>query len=451
MDISQSMRLLQQGLQRGGPAAPALDLQGASSSGNQLSQMDLHMLQNGMFGRPSSMMELQAAQLAAQGGAQFPLATPRSAMLVGTVAALQEESGQLRSQWKSDVARLERELGQLRSAAAWALPHLAEAQSQSNANLQVISGHGGAGSLQQSLVLQHQGQAERTQQVLLQQLAATAQQRFIPEAAPPASDREQLLARIAELEKQRDQALSQVRSSASDCSSAAFERPPPMEDRSQPKGLDLTEALLCQMRASHEDMQRSMLGQAVAAPQVPQDMGTAAAVPQAPLEFQDTLAGTRSTVVGPAATMAPMQEEQDLIVKAEIVRELERMEQELQKIRDENHRLTEDKKACEAAHGRDVSTLEAMLAQIMEDNKRLTKALSHTENLLVKSTEKKVSPMAMSVNPISSFDEMIASAKKVEGDPIAQSVHSVRSVAEPAFEPDIDRSGEFDRRAGLAS
>lgn len=67
----------------------------------------------------------------------------QSAMLVGTVAALQEESGQLRNQWKSDVGRLENELAQLRSAAAWALPQLAEEQNP--AGLRLMNGAQGGG------------------------------------------------------------------------------------------------------------------------------------------------------------------------------------------------------------------------------------------------------------------------------------------------------------------
>jgi len=59
-----------------------------------------------------------------------------AAMLVGTVAALQEEGLLMRSQYQSDVCRLDRELQELRSAAASALPHLrqerAEIQLESN-------------------------------------------------------------------------------------------------------------------------------------------------------------------------------------------------------------------------------------------------------------------------------------------------------------------------------
>lgn len=47
-----------------------------------------------------------------------------TAMLFGTVAALQEESSLMRSQYQSDVSRLERELQELRSVAAAALPQL---------------------------------------------------------------------------------------------------------------------------------------------------------------------------------------------------------------------------------------------------------------------------------------------------------------------------------------
>jgi len=512
-----------------GASAPLmLDLQ-ATPRVNQLSGMDLHMLQSGMLGQSSSMLDLQASQfaagqLAAQGTGQFPCAG--SGMLVGTVAALQQESGQLRSQWKTDVARLERELGQLRNAATWALPQLAEAQRQSrtDSNLQglVLPGpsHGSnAQALQQAIAMQNaaatmsqqqqqqelmsqlvaaqqQQDAAATlsrqqdlmsqiaaaqqqqdaaaamsqQQDMMSQLVAAQQQRLPQEASAHASDRNELLARIADLERQRDQALQLGRmgSAASECSSvpdsnnnnrarAGYNSTSNYNDQSS---MNLTEALLVQMRDSHaaadtqvpplsrklnfDALAGSMVGPAATAmAQTDQQRASwsCASMPATPrmpaMNLQDALAGTIGSNIGSVATaMASVPEEHNQTVSAqtEVYQELENMEIELRKIRDENNRLKEEKDVCEAAHGRDVSTLEAMLAQIMAENQRLTKAVSEADALLSSAGDRKV-------NSINKFDDKIANSKKMDGDPISQSVHSVRSMAEPALEPDI----EFDR------
>jgi hypothetical protein len=522
MDLSQSMRQLQgfQGLQRADSQA-MLDLAGMNSrvNVNQLSQRDLVMLQNGlqsgMLGRSPSLMELQAqaAQAAiAQGAGQFGQLSG-SAMLAGTVAALQQESGQLRSQWKSDVARLENELGQLRSAAACVLPQLAERHDQQNelrrteSNLQalVLSSSAGASPLQQALLLQ--GAATQGSMPFMQ----TAGQQFMQESCAVTNEREQLLYRIAELEAQRDEALRKSQMKVPE---------PPMPESfpavnagnlHEHGAMQLTEALLSQMRASNaaaENGSRSAPDPRQSTPQrldaLAGSMLGPAATPCSPLTMQDALAGTTSSMIsstphemqsaaraqrtpemfqaafaggsfgpqptvprlaidplagslaGPAAmtfrseatqdthpgsmAQAPAQwrvgEEVEQISAAhrEILQELERMEIELQKVRSEKCRLKEEKDACENAHQRDVSTLEAMLAQIMEDNKRLTKALAEADAKLNK------------INQVhSSSLDKIAESNKMEADALSTTTRSVRSVAEPALEPDIDRSSEFDR------
>jgi len=456
MDLAQSVRQLQ-GMQ--------LEGAGYRSHLNQmdhspLNQVDMRRLQNSILGRSSStmdlgqrsssVMDLQPNRMDMQQGNANPFQVSGSAMLVGTVAALQEESGQLRSQWKSDVTRLENELHQLRTAAAYALPQLAEARQQplirTEPQLQalVLAGLGGAGSLQQTFASGHTSSAlERACNSPLVQMAGLP---GFPLEAGGMGDREQLLDRIAVLEGQRknmelqrDQAMmSQMRcgSAGSDCSGAIFERqessshlrmagmdatngsnagPTIMTDRShlhiagmdatngsnagrlphERSSMQLTEALLCQMR-------------------------TQGAVEK---NFED-LMGTQD--LGPKRPAAAD------MTSAEVYKELERMEIELQKVRDENGRLKDEKTACEEAHTRDVSTLEAMLSQIMNDNERLTKALEQAELRL--RAQNKVPPTA-------------CSPEGSEGSECCnQSIRSIRSVMEPAIEPDIDRSMDFDKR-----
>lgn len=336
-----------------------------------------------------------------QGNAN-PLGLSGSAMLVGTVAALQEESGQLRSQWQSDVSRLERELHQLRTAAAYALPQLVDRQQpeiRTEPNLQalVLAGVGGVGSLQQT---------DR-----LQQTAGFG-------CSVPVGDRDQLLGRIAELEQQRknmelqrDQALMSQRlcgSAGSDCSGFANERfEAQMTDRSssmrnptqslgsqsipphEHSSMQLTEALLAQMSTQQSAVEKRF----------------------------ENLQGAIN--IGARAPPTGFDAPQQSITPDEVYKELERMEMELQKVRDENSRLREEKAACEEAHSRDISTLEAMLTQIMSDNQRLKKALEEAEARL-----RAQGGMGGCCDGEESCN---------------QSIRSIRSVMEPACEPDLDR------------
>lgn len=390
-----------------------MHLEGAGSRVNSLNQMDLLRLQNLQNGirNPSAslgsglmdlqqtsylqqgMMDLQQASHlqqapVSQGSGQFQM--NGSAMLLGTVAALQEESGHLRSQWKSDVSRLERELDHLRAAAAYALPQLSEVQRQPEPNLQalVLAGLGGAGPLQQALALQG-GARERCLPVL--QMAGRPGS-FGPEAGG-ACDRDQLLDCIAVLESQRknlelqrDQALSaqmRIGSAASDCSGAA------VTPRSAAERQLRMEALL-----------------------TPSMSVSAAPTPRLPTRAPPDLSPS------PAAPASD-----------EVYKELERMEIELRKVRDENSKLKEEKAACEEAHSRDVSTLEAMLSQMMNDNERLKKALGGAEALL------------RTKNPVGSLDNACWQPQSKDGsldktnEGSDHSVRSIRSVMEPAIEP----------------
>lgn len=413
MDLTQSVSTLQ-GLPLGGDR---LQLQAP------LNQLDLRRLQNGVLARSSSVMDLPQSN-----SGQFQLSS--SAMLVGTVAALQEESGQLRSQWKSDVGRLERELDQLRAAAAYALPHIAEQQKEPNFQALVLGGAGigGMGSLHQTSHFGLPGAATDRHSPLVQ-----------------ISEREQLLERIKELERQRkqmevqrDQAvLSQMR-----CGSAASEsswtgQEAMMAEGSMPTSgnqphLDtsaqLTEALLCQMRCGAGEAAppcRSGHGLAEGLSAGLTSLDVLAEQQQRIQDLRNSLSGGASGTAPPATQMADGA--QTGMNTAEVYRELERMEMELRKVREENSKLKDQKAACEEAHARDVSTLEAMLSQIMSENQRLTKALNDAEEQL--RAQNKLNPMGI-----------------LDKEGADHSVRSIRSVMEPAIEPDIDRCSDSDRR-----
>lgn len=370
-----------------------------------------------------------------------------SAMLVGTVAALQEESGQLRSQWKSDVGRLEQELDQLRMAAAYALPHIAEQQKEPNFQALVL---GGAGI----------GCARSLQQTSHFGLPGAATDRHSP--LVQINEREQLFERINELERQRkhmeiqrDQAvLSQMR-----CGSAASEsswtgQEAMMTERSMPTSghqhhldtsVQLTEALLCQMRCGageaappcRQHSPRSGYGVGEGLSTGLTSLDVLAEQQQRIQDLQNSLSGGPTGTAPPATRMA--EGAQTGMNPAEVYKELERMEMELQKVREENNKLKDQKAACEEAHARDVSTLEAMLSQIMNENQRLTKALNDAEAQL--RGQNKLPPTALFSTPLKSVG--ILDKEVIQMD---QSVRSVRSVMEPAIEPDIDRCSDSDRR-----
>lgn len=103
--------------------------------------MDLELIQAAKIQQQHNLAlcRLGASTSLAQSHSAMPMqSTPgvsdqlnsRDAMLVGTIAALQEESSILRNQHKSDVWRLECELQELRSAAATVLPQLRQDGSQ---------------------------------------------------------------------------------------------------------------------------------------------------------------------------------------------------------------------------------------------------------------------------------------------------------------------------------
>jgi hypothetical protein len=331
-------------------------------------------------------------------------------MLMGTVAALQEDNGQLRNQWKSDVARLESELCQLRTAAALALPHLAGAQKQQELALS-IPNQSGISPLQQALALQ--GCSAGLSVPLMKTLLADPSAGTVPPLtsgtetaqiteATLMNDRGQLLSRISELERQLQIQKNQVSApTVSERSSAAAPNP-------TPGTLQLTEAVLAQMRAESSPRNVERKDQAQNGAFRHHDQQVAGNV----------LGSTAATEIG-------------MPQEAQIYKELERLEIELQKVREENNKLREEKASSEAAHARDVSALEAMLDQMMADNRNLTKALSE----VALQSSKKGGPAG--------FEDKIAHSKKCEDVPLTP--NSIRSVSEPGLEPDIECSPEFAR------
>lgn len=436
MDLSQGIRQLQ-GMQRAGPVPSILELEGAAARANAVNQMESLLLlqhakmQTDMLGRSSSALELpQASALQLQqANPQFPMGGS-SAMLMGTVAALQEEGCQLRTQWKSDVTRLERELDQLRTAAAWALPQLAEAQKAPELGLSLSNGNSMA-SLQQALMMQGALQASTAPQT-----ARTESSQFSE------ADRELLLNRIIELERQKKE-MEMQRDQAMICASAnstpsARERQPmentltsipernpthTFHDSHEQSAMQLTEALLAQMRADSTAAQELQ-----EPPFASLSLGSAAP----PVRSQD------SREVNGYATATDSTRDDVVQVMSEemkqIYQELERMQIELHKIREDNSKLKDEKEACEAAHSRDVSALEAMLDSMMAENKRLKEAIAGN---VLSSTKK---PASDSLDY--KFADRIADSKKIE-TPLTP--HSIRSVSEPGIEPDIERSIELDR------
>merc|ERR1719506_2827306 len=380
-----------------------LDLKGAAAVRiNALNEMDMRMLQHaqvqsGLLGRSNSLLELSQAS-------SMPVPSlSGSAMLMGTVAALQEDNGQLRNQWKSDVARLESELCQLRTAAALALPHLAGAQKQQELTLSIPS-QGVISPLQQALALQ--GSSAELSVPLMKTLLADPGAGTVPRLtsrtetaqiteATLMNDRGQLLSRISELERQLQIQKNQVSAAmVSERSSAAAPNP-------TPGTLQLTEAVLAQMRAESSPRNVERKDQTQNGAFRHHDQQVAGSV----------LGSTTATEIG-------------MPQEAQIYKELERLEIELQKVREENT-------SSEAAHARDVSALEAMLDQMMADNRNLTKALSE----VALQSSKKGGPAG--------FDDKIAHSKKCEDVPLTP--NSIRSVSEPGLEPDIECSPEFAR------
>lgn len=490
MDLAQSARQLQ-AMQGYGPAPQVSCLPGtaplympagqepfagvlgaahAGSAASALNNMDLRLVQGGGLSRSRTLDNLRPpavveAQLQASSGLSA------SAQLAGTVAALQEESRQSRSQWKSDVARLERELGQLRAAAAWALPHLAEAQQKHEALTFT-------GSQQQGLMLHASASEQALPLLQAQQTIAMAQEQNAAEARMNALRREAAHITEAlghatlpqgngrETAQLTEALLRQLRATAA--AEAAARAPEPIQptleqtiasvasvQSQEPSAMQLTEAVLAaHIRAANANAPESGTmgpiheaeGPLEAALRNHRFSAATGASPQAAPKSTSRLDNLCVTAPPTQREAAPAREREVAPASppqvpllsfapspaAEMFQELERLDLELQKVRDENRKLKDEKDVCEAAHARDVSALEAMLAQVVEENKSLSKALS----------ERHSAPPSNQVGGIGgSFDAKFLSIK----NQAPMTPHSMRSEVEPAIEPEIERSGKIDR------
>lgn len=395
-----------------------------------------------------------------QGAGGFQLS--QSAMLVGTVAALQEESGQLRNQWKSDVSRLESELSQLRSAAAWALPHLAEAQQQQPAepSIRLMSGAGLEHSFSTGTLNTAQLENARMQGLLVERLSrergldAVLSQGLMPESVGCgglfARESAQLEAAMnvnsTSREREVDALLRQQRCASGYAQTdggvmhgVAVERLSREEQqlltmhrysstgniRDAP---GLADAVMSQMHSAANDRRGAA------------SCSSAASCSGAPSERGGAPSGlTQAALAEQASRQAAVQAmEAQKLQMLELYKELEKMTMALQEAQQENSKLKEDKETSETAHARDIHELEGMLQQLSADNDRLNKALTKSEETLTKFYEN------------GGYDPM--AVKRSSFPPGTPS--SIRSASvEPASEPSQSEHGsergsaqaEFDR------
>lgn len=399
---------------------------------------------------PSVMARQQPLDMS-QGGAGFNLS--QSAMLVGTVAALKEESGQLRTQWKSDVSRLESELGQLRAAAAWALPHLSEAQNaepslrlMQGAAMERSSSTGNLNAAQlERAMMQMQGalgdrlSQERGLDALLAH--GTGSERGTPmlgERTPMLGQRSPMLGErggglnareAAQIEAAMMQGAANERA-AQAAQLEALLRQNALAERggSSCSGLLAREAAQLDAammhgavpeRASRDRADMLMMQRNSSTGNLRDASGLADALKTQMSAANDhaassTAASERGRPMSSYNDQTSM--EQAKVQMMELYKELEKITVTLQDAQQENRKIKEDKEASETAHARDVAALEGMLQQLGADNDRLTQALAKAEEKLA---QRKVT------NP---------------GTP-----SSIRSASrEPAMEPDVEQA-EIDR------
>lgn len=339
----------------------------------------------------------------------------QQAMLVGTVAALSEESGQLRHQWKSDVSRLEKELAELRCAAAWALPRLGQAGQPNQLQSLVVQGgdssprnsnrhtsvpgggysprgpqrqpeltaysvqtspekdaspqrlgnspRGDQGRLSESCMQMHNaygagwGQADQI-------LRETPQ--FLPAASSRCAPHESAqVTGMMQIMSERERFASCVRAatmgsaasvapSSPDCAGRISEALPAAPDRSNVGHSPKcpTRHLSDVVMQMHNDMHNASAA-------VPQEWPVRE-VPRLP-EISIESMNSQNKQSQPAGQLE------------EMMRELERMEAALQKSQKEVAVLKEEKKVSETAHARDVTALESMLETVLSENARLNK------------------------------------------------------------------------------
>lgn len=120
----------------------------------------------------------------------------------------------------------------------------------------------------------------------------------------------------------------------------------------------------------------------------------------------------------------------------EVFLELERVELALAHEIERNNILQEDKDRCEAAHARDVTSLEAMLQQVMSENARFAKETSRLASDLFAVTDS-----ANRVSPVMSENERHEAARDDAGNLIGD----VRGKALRMINDIKKRGGEMDR------
>lgn len=362
------------------------------------------------------------------GGGYNQLNYNQNAMLVGTVAALQEESGQLRTQWKSDVSRLESELQQLRSAAAWALPHLQEAQN-AEPSLRLVttsamdrhsSGNVHASQLENAMMqgaLAERLNRERGLDAMLSQ-GASGNNHLSREAQLEAAMMQGAAAERASRERELEALLSARQGSVPEFGrqGAVPEFGGTMLSRENMQrnsstgnihnASSLAESVLSQHASAH--------GQRYAA--------TASSCAESTCDGMQ-----RGRPASSAAAEQPSAEQTKSQV-LELYRELETITIALQEAQQENRELKEHKETTEMAHSRDVDTLEAMLQQVGADNERLTKSLAKAEEQLQKYSQGGLGHML-----------------QVKSSTPSSNPASIRSASiEPASEPGSEQA-DFDR------
>jgi hypothetical protein len=324
-----------------------------------------------------------------QGGTGYQLS--KEAMLVGTVAALQEESGQMRSQWKSDVQRLEHELQQLRCAAAMALPHV---QADFEPNLQLmmstntlaerVNGGGAMGQRSHSFgALSPRGAppVEPGMSPAMPMQSPSMSPSMPMQAERGALGGNSLLSREA---SQLEAAM--MHGSVSERAGRDQFADVPMARRSSvdSSGINLAEAVMNQMRMSQTAEQ------------------------QAP-------AVERNSIHGASCEAVQIQE---------LYKEVERLSQALAEAEQENRKLKEDKEEVVTAHSRDVNALEGMLDQLSAENRRLKDELSESNVKL-----RQFQMNGLDANSIIKL--------KQQSDTSA----SIRSASiEPALEPEVEQA-----------
>jgi len=325
----------------------------------------------------------------------------REALLVGTVAALQEESGQMRHEWKTDVARLENELQQLRSAAAMALPHVrTENVLPPEANFRLLSNPAPTDTCsnisgRDAAALQGMFSDHAIMGRNLSQQSHSSYNPGLQNSVQIGSSLESLLAErsghglLAREAAQLDAVMLQGSVKERAGRDYVADAPSFQRSRAENQGTNLAEAVLSQMRA-------------MAAEPSP-------ARGSVSKEFDSSKEAAN----------------QSALIK-DLYMELERMTVALQEVEQENNKLKEEKETSINAHSRDISALEGMLQQLTAENKVLSKQLGDANAKLQRLQMDGLDP------------DIIRKLKQCSSN-LPSTPTSIRSASiEPATEPDVD-------------